>query len=85
LLLVLCLYLVLTLNAIGNLILYYRSMAASSFSENFLRALQDDRVKKNLHDIFETSIKLLIDEQFAAIKHTVDGLNASIDLLRNEV
>lgn len=60
-------------------------MSTSSFADNFLKALQDDRIKENPRDIFESSIKLLIDEQFAAVKRTVDGLSATVELLRNEI
>lgn len=57
----------------------------STFADNLLKALQDDRIKKNFHDIFETSIKLIIDEKFADVMRTVDGLNATVELLRTEI
>ncbi len=61
----------------------------ANFTDNFLKALQDDRIQKNLHDILETSIKLIIDEKFnnfqSSMKRTVDGLSATIDVLRNEL
>ena len=56
-----------------------------NFANNLLKTLQNDGIKKNFHNVFETSIKLIIDKQFAAIKCTVNDLNATVELLRNGI
>ena len=46
-----------------------------TFADDLITAVQNDRIKKNFHDIFESSIKFIIDEHFAEVKRTVhDGL-----------
>ena len=56
-----------------------------NFVDNFLKAQQDDHIKENFHDIFKTSIKLIINEQFTTIKRAFDGLNTTLESLRNYI
>ncbi len=57
--------------------------------ENFLQILKDDRIKKELNDIFEPAIVLTITEKFKSfetnMQRTINGLQATIHVLRDEL
>ena len=61
------------------------SVAQGLSIDDFLTIIRDDRVKKEFNDIYEPAIKLTIDEKFAALTNTIDGLRATIDFLRNDI
>ncbi len=57
--------------------------------DNYLKILSDNRVEKELNDIFEPAISLTITEKFktfeANMRHTIDGLHATIKVLRDDL